>query len=125
MNSRLDTLQAAVLLPKLRALRTYELDALNAAAAAYAQALDGCVETPRVPDGYQSSWAQYTVLLENRARRDGAQRFLRERGIPSMIYYPRCIHQQTAYADRQFDDALYPGALAACDRVLSLPMHPT
>ena len=124
MNSRLDTLQAAVLLPKLRALRTYELDALNAAAAAYAQALDGCVETPRVPDGYQSSWAQYTVLLENRARRDGAQRFLRERGIPSMIYYPRCIHQQTAYADRQFDDALYPGALAACDRVLSLPMHP-
>lgn len=124
MNSRLDTLQAAVLLPKLRALRTYELDALNAAAAAYAQALDGCVETPRVPDGYQSSWAQYTVLLENRARRDGAQRFLRERGIPSMIYYPRCIHQQTAYADRQFNDALYPGALAACDRVLSLPMHP-
>ena len=124
MNSRLDTLQAAVLLPKLRALRTYELDALNAAAAAYAQALDGCVETPRVPDGYKSSWAQYTVLLENRARRDGAQRFLRERGIPSMIYYPRCIHQQTAYADRQFDDALYPGALAACDRVLSLPMHP-
>ena len=60
----------------------------------------------------------------NRARRDGAQRFLRERGIPSMIYYPRCIHQQTAYADRRFDDAFYPNALAACDRVLSLPMHP-
>ena len=64
------------------------------------------------------------MLLETRTRRDGAQRFLKERGIPSMIYYPRCIHQQTAYADRQFDDALYPNAMAACDRVLSLPMHP-
>ena len=124
MNSRLDTLQAAVLLPKLRALRERELGALDAAAAQYARALEGCVDLPSVPQGYGSSWAQYTVLFGSRAQRDGAQRFLRERGIPSMIYYPRGIHQQTAYAKRNFSDTDYPNTLEACARVLSLPMHP-
>lgn len=124
MNSRLDTLQAAVLLPKLRALRAYELDALNAAARKYAQALDGLVRLPKIPEGYASSWAQYSVLFESRAQRDGAQRFLKDRGIPSMIYYPRGIHQQTAYAHRHFEDGAYPNTLSACARVLALPMHP-
>ena len=120
----MDTLQAAILLPKLHAFEKYELKARNAVAKRYTDALGKSFRTPVVPEGYESSWAQYTVLMENRARRDGAQRFLKERGIPSMVYYPRCIHQQTAYADRRFDDAFYPNALAACDRVLSLPMHP-
>lgn len=124
MNSRLDTLQAAVLLPKLSALRRYELDALDAAAKKYTQALDGFVKTPCVPQGYTSSWAQYSVLLRDRSQRDGAQRYLRERGIPSMIYYPRGIHQQTAYADKHFADAWYPNTLQACDCILALPMHP-
>lgn len=124
MNSRLDTIQAAVLLPKLGALRRYELDALNAAAARYSEALAGAVVVPLVPEGFRSSWAQYSILLESRAQRDAAQAALRARGIPSMIYYPRAIHQQTAYADRRFPRERYPNALSACDRVLSLPMHP-
>lgn len=124
MNSRLDTLQAAILLPKLHALRAYELDALNAAAARYDRLLDGAVVTPKAPAGYGSSWAQYTVLLKDRAQRDGAQAALKAMGVPTMIYYPRAIHRQQAFADRGFDDAHYPNALAACDRVLSLPMHP-
>lgn len=124
MNSRLDTLQAAVLLPKLHALRRYELAALDRAAKQYTQALDGYVVTPAVPEGYFSSWAQYSVLLENRAQRDAAQQALKAQGIPSMIYYPRGIHQQTAYADQHFPDAWYPNTLAACDRILALPMHP-
>lgn len=124
MNSRLDTLQAAVLLPKLDALRRYELKALNQAAQKYTQALAGYVQTPSVPAGYTSSWAQYSILLENRARRDGAQRYLKERGIPSMIYYPRGIHQQTAYAGKHFPDEWYPNTLEACARILALPMHP-
>ncbi len=124
MNSRLDTLQAAVLLPKLDALRRYELKALNQAAQKYTQALEGYVQTPSVPAGYTSSWAQYSILLENRARRDGAQRYLKERGIPSMIYYPRGIHQQTAYAGKHFPDEWYPNTLEACARILALPMHP-
>jgi len=124
MNSRLDTLQAAVLLPKLDALRRYELKALNQAAQKYTQALAGYVQTPSVPAGYTSSWAQYSILLENRARRDGAQRYLKERGIPSMVYYPRGIHQQTAYAGKHFPDEWYPNTIEACARILALPMHP-
>lgn len=124
MNSRLDTLQATVLLPKLHALRQYELQALNAAAHKYTQALAGRVQTPAVPEGYVSSWAQYSILLSDRRERDSVQKRLKEQGVPSMVYYPRGIHQQTAYADRQFPDEWFPAALSACQRVLALPMHP-
>ena len=124
MNSRLDTLQAAVLLPKLHALRQYELQALNAAAHKYTQALAGRVQTPAVPEGYVSSWAQYSILLSDRRERDSVQKRLKEQGVPSMVYYPRGIHQQTAYADRQFPDEWFPVTLSACQRVLALPMHP-
>ena len=124
MNSRLDTLQAAILLPKLKALREYEIAALNHAADLYTQALSDAVKTPAVLEGYVSSWAQYSVLLDNRAQRDAVQKALKVQGIPTMVYYPRGIHQQTAYADKRFPDAWYPNTLAACDRVLALPMHP-
>lgn len=124
MNSRLDTLQAAILLPKLAALRQSELDALDAAAARYTAALSGAVTVPEVPAGYRSSWAQYSVLCHDRAQRDAAQAALKACGIPTMVYYPRGIHQQTAFADRRFEDADYPNTLAACDRILALPMHP-
>lgn len=124
MNSRLDTLQAAILLPKLKALREYELAALQRAAEKYTQALSGIVKTPTVLPAYVSSWAQYSVLLPDRAQRDAAQKRLKAEEIPAMIYYPRGIHQQTAYHDKHFPDAWYPNTLAACDRVLALPMHP-
>jgi len=124
MNSRLDTLQAAILLPKLKALRGYEIAALNQAADRYTQALADAVCTPEVLSGYVSSWAQYSVLLENRPQRDRVQQELKAQGIPTMVYYPRGIHQQTAYAHRHFPDAWYPNTLAACDRILALPMHP-
>lgn len=124
MNSRLDTLQAAILLPKLRALREYEIDAVNAAAQKYTQALHDVVKTPAVLPGYVSSWAQYTVLMDSREQRDRVQKELREQGIPTMVYYPRGVHQQTAYADRRFPDEWYPNTMAACSRVLALPMHP-
>lgn len=124
MNSRLDTLQAAILLPKLKALRDYELAALNAAADKYTQALDGVVKTPTVPEGFTSSWAQYSVLLEGRAQRDAVQKTLKAQDIPTMVYYPRGIHQQTAYAQKAFPDAWYPHTIAATDRILALPMHP-
>ena len=124
MNSRLDTLQAAILLPKLKALREYEIKALNAAADKYTQALADVVKTPVVLDGYVSSWAQYSVLLENREKRDKVQKLLKEQGVPTMVYYPRGIHQQTAYAHKQFPDAWYPNTIEATNRVLALPMHP-
>ncbi len=123
MNSRLDTLQAAILLPKLAAFREYELDALNRAAKTYTALLQKAVVTPYVPEGYYSSWAQYSILLASRAERDGLKEHLKARGIPSMIYYPRGIHQQTAYAGMGFGDEWFPNTLAATQRVLALPMH--
>lgn len=124
MNSRLDTLQAAVLLPKLRALREYEIAALNDAAQKYTQALSDVVITPKVKEGYESSWAQYTLLMEDSSQRSRVQQAMKAEGIPTMVYYPRGMHQQSAYADRHFDDADYPNTVQACSRVLALPMHP-
>ena len=124
LNSRLDTLQAAILLPKLDALRRYELDALNRAAEAYTQLLRDVVVTPTVLPGYASSWAQYTVLLKDRAQRDAAQQALKAQGIPTMVYYPRGLHSQTAFSFGHFPDENYAGSIAACNRVLSMPMHP-
>ena len=124
MNSRLDTLQAAVLLPKLKALRAYELDALQASANQYTQALKNLVKSPAVPQGYTSSWAQYTILLDNAQQRASVQAAMKEKGIPTMVYYPRGVHQQTAYEDRHFPAGWFPNTVQACRRVLSLPMHP-
>ena len=124
MNSRLDTLQAAILLPKFKAFREYEVDAVNKVAQRYTDALSGRVITPTVPSGYRSSWAQYTILLENASQRNRLQQHLKERGIPSMVYYPRGLHQQKAFAGMMLRDEDYPNTIAATQRVLSLPMHP-
>lgn len=124
MNSRLDTLQAAVLLPKLKAFEDYEVDAVNKVAGIYTAALKGKVVTPRIPEGFLSSWAQYTILLDNREQRDGVQKKLREKGIPTMVYYPRGLHQQAAYKWMGLKDEDYPNTVKATNCVLSLPMHP-
>jgi dTDP-4-amino-4,6-dideoxygalactose transaminase len=124
MNSRLDTLQAAILLPKLEAFEEYEMDAANQVASWYTQRLQGLVETPVVPEGYLSAWAQYTIKLKDQAARDGLKEYLMEQGIPSMIYYPRGLHQQTAYLDMGLKDEEFPHTIDAIRRVLSLPMHP-
>ena len=124
MNSRLDALQAAILLPKFQAFKDYEIDDVNMVAKKYTAALTGKVVTPTVPAGYLSSWAQYTILLENQAQRNAVQARLKESGIPSMIYYPRGLHQQAAYKKMELSDTDYPNTIAATQRVLSLPMHP-
>lgn len=124
MNSRLDTLQAAILLPKFKAFVDYELDAVNRVARWYTQRLEGHVVTPCVPEGMYSSWAQYTVVLENQEQRDRLQQRLKEYQIPSMIYYPRGLHQQEAYRQMGWQDYLFPNTVKATKTVLSLPMHP-
>ena len=124
MNSRLDTIQAAILIPKFHAFRDYELDAVNKVAKWYDARLKDVVVTPYIPDGYLSSWAQYTVMLDNRAQRDALQARLKENGIPSMVYYPRGMHQQQAFKNLELDGNDYPNAIEATNKVLSLPMHP-
>lgn len=123
MNSRLDTIQAAVLDVKLTAFEDYELDAVNRAADLYTKNLAAHFCTPTVPEGYYSSWAQYTLKLENREQRDSLQSKLKEAGIPSMVYYPRGMHQQGAFEALRYDGQC-PVTEKLCDTVLSLPMHP-
>lgn len=126
MNSRLDTLQAAVLLAKLPAFREYELDAVNRAAAMYTERLSGMegLVTPAVPDGFYSSWAQYTVQLPKETDRSRVQNRLKSAGIPTNIYYKNPMHRQGAFAGTYSSQADCPVTEELCGRVLCLPMHP-
>lgn len=123
MNSRLDTIQAAILQVKLQAFDK-ELAAINKAAAKYTARLADIVETPAVPAGFQSSWAQYTIKLNSNAERNGLQAYLKGLGIPSMVYYPCPLHRQIAYRSSGRPESGYPVADNLCDTVLSLPIHP-
>lgn len=127
LNSRLDTIQAAVLDVKLRAFDDYELVDINKAADRYTEKLSVLgekVKTPVIPEGFYSSWAQYTIQLSDRKTRDDLQAALKAEGIPSMVYYPKPMHRQEAFAGQAYDDAEFPNTLKLCDTVLSLPMHP-
>lgn len=124
MNSRLDTLQAAVLKIKLKAFREYEVADINRAAARYTEKLQGKVKTPVVPEGYYSSWAQYTIRLDSKEQRDALQAVLKEQGIPTMVYYPTPMHGQTAYKNLNVPAGSCPVAEQLCHTVLSLPIHP-
>lgn len=124
MNSRLDTLQAAILKVKFDAFKKYELNDVNKAASLYTLKLKNLVKTPVVPEGYLSSWAQYTIQLPDEKQRDGLQAYLKEQGIPTMVYYPKPMHEQTAYLDLGYQSGDFPATESLCDKVLSLPMHP-
>ncbi len=124
MNSRLDTLQAAILLPKFKAFAEEELASVNRAAQWYTARLENIVPTPYVKEGFYSSWAQYTITLPDEAHRNELQKRLKEEGIPSMVYYPRGLHQQSAYRELGYPDEWYPNTVKATKTVLSLPMHP-
>lgn len=127
LNSRLDTIQAAVLDVKLRAFDDYELVDINKVADRYTEKLSvlgAKVKTPVIPEGFYSSWAQYTIQLNDRKTRDDLQAALKAEGIPSMVYYPKPMHRQEAFAGQAYDDAEFSNTLKLCDTVLSLPMHP-
>lgn len=124
LNSRLDTIQAAILQEKLQAFIDYELEQINQIAKLYTEKLKDIVKTPVIPEGYYSSWAQYTVQLENKKKRDVLQERLKEKGIPTMIYYPKPMHQQIAFEDTAINTNKPSTTEDLCDRVLSLPMHP-
>ena len=124
MNSRLDTIQAAILLEKLDAFPG-EIAARNAAADRYAALLEGAVRTPAVIAGGVSTWAQYTVEVPGGdGARDALMAALKARGVPTAAYYPRPIHRSSAYT--RFPTA--PGGLPVTEAkarvVMSLPMHP-
>lgn len=125
LNSRLDTLQAAILQVKFRAFCEYELAAVGQVSRWYDEALKGSgLVLPYRPQGFTSSWAQYTVQLPQGADREALQAKLRERGIPTMVYYPKSMHQQHAFTGTESAAANCPVAERLCETVLSLPMHP-
>lgn len=127
LNSRLDTIQAAILSIKLRAFAEYELKDINLAAKKYTEKLSKLgdkIKTPSMPEGFYSSWAQYTVQLEDKETRDKLQSTLKEAGIPSMVYYPKPMHKQEAFSGQTYDDLKLVNTVKLCDTVLSLPMHP-
>lgn len=123
-NSRLDTIQAAILLPKLEAFKEFELDNRNKFAKLYTERLKDVVKTPVVPEGYVSSWAQYTLILDSEEERNELQAKLKESRIPTMVYYPIPLHKQIVYEGYDFnlDDLKVSEEL--CKKVLSIPMHP-
>lgn len=120
LNGRLDTIQAAILLIKL-ALFPKEMEKRQQVAAQYNQRLAGLVVTPKIPDGYVSCWAQYSILSD---RRDLCRAKLQEAGIPTAIYYPIPLHLQGAFADLGYKRGDFPLSEATADKIFSLPFHP-
>jgi dTDP-4-amino-4,6-dideoxygalactose transaminase len=123
MNSRLDTLQAAILLEKLATFPA-ELEARERVARRYGEHLAGQLVTPEVPAWLTSSWAQYSVLARDDAHRSAILRGLDEKHVPTAIYYAKALHQQPALASLGYARGDFPVSEQISDRVFSLPMHP-
>lgn len=124
LNSRLDSLQAAILLPKLKALEDYELEARQAAAERYSAAFAGKLVTPYVSPGCVSAWAQYALLARDTGQRDRIMAHLSQKNIPAMIYYPTPQHALPVFRDVPVYDEKFQNANDYCARTFSLPMHP-
>jgi dTDP-4-amino-4,6-dideoxygalactose transaminase len=120
INGRMHTMQAAVLLAKLEVFAD-EIAKRNAVARRYTAGLAGEVQTPTVPEGSVSVWAQYTIQVDNR---DTVVSTLKEKGVPTAIHYPRPLHRQPAFSEARQAPGGMPNAERAAQRVLSLPMHP-
>ena len=124
MNSRLDTIQAAVLLPKLKALGDYEIDQRQTVVGRYNDAFVGKLQTPFVADGCVSAWAQYAVLAKDSEARDKVIAHLKEKNIPSMVYYPTPQHALPVFRNEPHYGESFQNADDYCARTFSLPMHP-
>jgi dTDP-4-amino-4,6-dideoxygalactose transaminase len=122
ITGRLDTMQAAILIEKLKIFED-EIAARNEVAARYARGLGNLVTVPRLASGCTSVWAQYTIRLPKGTNRDDFAAALRARGIPTAIYYTKSMHQQTAYREFPVAEGGLPASERLSDDVISLPMH--
>lgn len=118
LNARLDTLQAAILLEKLARFDA-EIASRQQVAVWYAEKLCEQVTTPQIPVGSQSVFAQYTIEVDHRTK---MSEFLKDKGIPTAVHYPKGLHQQPA--SQLETQGHFPATEAAANRVLSLPFHP-
>lgn len=124
MNSRLDTMQAAILLPKFHALRDYEVERRQEVAKRYNDAFQKYFTVPFVQEDCISVYAQYAILAENTAIRDKVIAHLKEKNIPNMIYYPTPQHALPVFCEEPHYIETFANADDYCARTLSLPMHP-
>jgi dTDP-4-amino-4,6-dideoxygalactose transaminase len=122
LTGRLDTMQAAILIEKLKIFED-EIAARDRVADRYARGLGNLVTVPRLASGCTSVWAQYTIRLPDGTDRDGFAAALKAQGIPTAIYYPKSMHQQTAYRDFPVADGGLPVSERLSNDVISLPMH--
>ena len=122
LTGRLDTMQAAILIEKLKIFED-EIAARNRIADRYARGFGNLVAVPRLASGCSSVWAQYTIRLPKGTDRDGFAAALKTQGIPTAIYYPKSMHQQTAYRDFPVAEGGLPVSERLSDDVISLPMH--
>ncbi|WP_157018721.1 DegT/DnrJ/EryC1/StrS family aminotransferase [Mesorhizobium xinjiangense] len=120
LNSRLDTIQAAILIEKLAILEE-EMEARQDVAARYGAGFGDLVKTPAIPSGNRSAWAQYAIETSHR---DGLKAHLQEKGIPSVIYYVKPLHLQVAYENFLRSPGGLDVSEAVPQRILCLPMHP-
>ncbi|MFZ4540621.1 MAG: DegT/DnrJ/EryC1/StrS family aminotransferase [Rickettsiales bacterium] len=124
LNGRLDTIQAAILIEKL-AIFADEIEQRQRVANRYNAGLKDVIATPTVPTGNVSAWAQYTLMCTDSTQRSKIQAALKEAGVPTMVYYPKPLHQQVAY---KMHPTATGRALPVCEKaadcVFSLPMHP-
>ena len=124
VNSRLDAVQAAVLLPKLKALADYELEARQKIAQAYNAAFSMRFTVPTVMEGCISAWAQYALLAADDRQRNAVITHLNEKEIPNMIYYPKPQHELPVFNGLEAYGETFTNAVDYCSRTFSLPMHP-
>ncbi|MDG1905452.1 MAG: DegT/DnrJ/EryC1/StrS family aminotransferase [Arenicella sp.] len=120
LNGRMDTIQAAILLEKLK-VYDQEIERRNQVASEYTHRLKDLVKTPVLPDGHGSVWAQYSI---QHPKRETIRTALSEQGIPTAVFYPKPIHLSTAYKDLNHGMGDFPVAEAAAQQIFSLPMHP-
>ena len=123
VNSRLDTIQAAILLPKLEAFPS-EMERRQAAANHYNEAFSGKFATQFIAEGSRSAYAQYVLLAGDSAERDAAIERLNAAGIPNMIYYPAPMHSLPVFGQANHYGEAFPNATSYCARTFSLPFHP-
>ena len=123
LNGRLDTIQAAILLEKMK-IYPEELGQRIAIANKYSQNLNQYFKCQHVPDGYESAWAQFSILALNSKERSICMKKLKDSGIPTAIYYPKPLHLQEAFCNLDYALGDFPVSESISQRIFSLPMHP-
>jgi len=125
VNGRLDTIQAGILLAKFD-IFPEEIELRLQVAERYTAMLNPLanIETPAIPQGYKSAWAQYSILAVDETQRTELQNKLKEADVPTAIYYPKPLHLQSAFSDLGYREGDFPISEEVARRIFSLPMHP-